>query len=458
MHVPDGYLGPITYGALWASMVPVWAYASKKVNESLKSSQIPHLAMASAFTLLVMLFTVPLPGGTTGHLSGSTIIAVLLGPWAAILALSVSLAIQALLFGDGGITALGANSFNIAFVGSLVGYGTWRLFAWAGKFLPPGKGDFFQAIGAGVGAYLSVNAAALVTAAELGLQPLLHGGGGHSPYFPYPFEVVLPAVMLPHLTVLGLMEGGATALVLLAVRKVHFAGLALKPLSIAFFLALFLSTAPASAHDFRMDRQGDGFAIVFGHGSGREDYDLSKVRTVRAWDAQGKEIPVTKEKKKKEVVLRPSGSPAVVVAEIDNGYWSKTIYGWKNLPKRKASRVVESNRSLNYSKALLGWEEVARKAVEGFELDIVPLKDPFSLAAGEKLPLKIVFRGEPLAGAEIIDGTHAPAATADRAGVAHVRPAKGRQLFTVTHTEPLKGDPDADVLNVTATLTFEVAK
>lgn len=91
MHIPDGYLGPPTYGALWASMVPAWLYASRKVKEELSGSQVPHLAMASVFSLAVMVFAFPLPGGTTGHLAGSALVAILLGPWACVIAMSVAL-------------------------------------------------------------------------------------------------------------------------------------------------------------------------------------------------------------------------------------------------------------------------------------------------------------------------------------------------------------------------------
>src|SRR5512143_1227562 len=132
MHIPDGYLGPETYGGLWAAMVPIWLYAAKKVREEFRASQVPFLAMSSAFSFMVMIFTIPLPGGTTAHITGGTLIAILLGPWAAVIAVSVALIIQAMLFGDGGITAISANCFNIAFIGSVTGYGLYLLVVKAG--------------------------------------------------------------------------------------------------------------------------------------------------------------------------------------------------------------------------------------------------------------------------------------------------------------------------------------
>ena len=129
MHIPDGYLGPATYGSAWAVMVPIWRYASKKVRQTVQTSEIPFLAMGTVFSLVAMMFMLPLPGGTTGHISGATLMAILLGPWAAVIAVSISVVIQAVLLGDGGITAIGANCFNMAVVAPFVGYYLFRLVA-----------------------------------------------------------------------------------------------------------------------------------------------------------------------------------------------------------------------------------------------------------------------------------------------------------------------------------------
>ena len=125
MHIPDGYLGPITYGSLWAAVIPIWIYASKKVKVILKASQIPLLALSAALSFVIMMFNVPLPGGTTGHATGATLIAILIGPWPAVIALSIALIVQALIFGDGGITAIGANCFEHSFCRNV--YRLWNL-------------------------------------------------------------------------------------------------------------------------------------------------------------------------------------------------------------------------------------------------------------------------------------------------------------------------------------------
>ena len=102
MHIPDGYLSPSTCLTLGAAMVPVWAVAAKKVKVRVQSRQVPLMAMGAAFSFVIMMYNIPLPGGTSGHAVGGALLAVVLGPWAACICVSVALVIQALLFGDGG--------------------------------------------------------------------------------------------------------------------------------------------------------------------------------------------------------------------------------------------------------------------------------------------------------------------------------------------------------------------
>lgn len=214
MHIPDGYLGPATYGAMYAVMMPVWAFASWKLNRTMKASEAPTLALGAAFSFVVMLFNIPLPGGTTGHAVGATLIAVLAGPWAATIAVSVALIIQAFLFGDGGITAIGANCFNIAFAGSVVGYGIYRLAAGSAP------GERRRTLAAGIGAYVSVNVSALLTAVLLGIQPIIERGADGRPlYAPFPLEMAVPAVALGHLVLFGFVEAAVTALVIRSVLR-----------------------------------------------------------------------------------------------------------------------------------------------------------------------------------------------------------------------------------------------
>src|SRR5581483_6216632 len=127
MHIPDGYLSPASAGALYVTSVPFWAIAVSRVRSALRGRTVPLLAVFSAFSFAIMMFNVPVPGGTTAHGVGGTLAAIVIGPWAAVLSTSVALIIQALFFGDGGITAIGANCFNMAVMLPLSGYTVYRL-------------------------------------------------------------------------------------------------------------------------------------------------------------------------------------------------------------------------------------------------------------------------------------------------------------------------------------------
>jgi cobalt/nickel transport system permease protein len=465
MHIPDGYLGPVTYGGLWAAMVPAWAYSSRKVKAMFDASQVPFLAMAAAFTLVVMIFALPLPGGTTGHLAGSALVAILLGPWACVLAVSVALMIQAFVFGDGGITSLGANCFNMGLVGGMAGYLVYRTIA--GSSLRKGESyaagihprTWRELLGAALAGYVAVNASALFTALELGIQPVLHPGSQGSLYFPYKLAVAVPAVMLPHLTAVGALEATLTVLVLGLVRRLQARGLPARRAVLGLLAAACVATPGlANAHEFWIEGKGRELLLVFGHGSNRAGFDPDAVKVVGALDKAGKEVPVATEKRDKAVALKPSGEAAVVHVEIDNGYWCKTIYGWKNVGKSKASRVVEAIRSLNYAKALLSGGEVATKPVASLALDIVPTADPFRLRTGEELTLQVLFQGKPLPGAEVTGSDHQKIGTTDPQGKIKVALSAGTQLLAVSCKQPLQGDPEADFLSTTATLVFEVAR
>jgi cobalt/nickel transport system permease protein len=209
MHIPDGYLGPATCVGGYLMMIPVWAFASRKIKKTLSAKQIPLLAIAAAFSFVIMMFNVPMPGGTTGHATGAVLGAILLGPWAACIAVSVALAIQALLFGDGGITAFGVNCFNMAFVLSFAGYWIYRLIS-----IKSPLQSFRRVIAAGVAGYVGLVIASLFAGIEFGIQPLLYRSvSGQTMYCPYGLKVAVPAMAGGHLLVFGWIELAATALV-----------------------------------------------------------------------------------------------------------------------------------------------------------------------------------------------------------------------------------------------------
>ena len=201
MHIPENYLSPATCAVMGAAMVPVWAKSIKKVALNIPKEKMPLIGLGAAFSFVGMMFNIPLPGGTTGHAVGGTLIALLLGPEAACLAMSIVLLIQALLFGDGGILALGANCFNMAFILPFVGFAIYKLIA---NKVEGKKGEL---IGAAVGSYVGINAAALAAAIEFGIQPLLFNDAAGQPlYCPYGLTTAIPAMMIGHLTIFGLAE------------------------------------------------------------------------------------------------------------------------------------------------------------------------------------------------------------------------------------------------------------
>lgn len=205
MHIPENYLSPSTCAVGYVAIVPIWHLAVKHVSKEVPREKMPLIGIAAAFSFLAMMFNIPLPGGTTGHAVCGTLIAILFGPWSAVLAISIALAIQAFLFGDGGILSLGANCFNMAFVLPFVGYSIYKLVR------DRIGGERGELVGAGIGSYLGLNAAALLTAIEFGIQPLLFtAADGTALYCPYPISIAVPAMMLGHLTVAGIAEAGFT--------------------------------------------------------------------------------------------------------------------------------------------------------------------------------------------------------------------------------------------------------
>lgn len=197
-------------------MLPVWTLAGRRVRQSLGTRQTPLLALGAAFCFTVMLFNIPALGGTTAHPVAGTLLAVLLGPWAATLGLSVALAIQALFFGDGGLLAYGANCFTMAFVLPFVGYSVYRLLSRRQPASSPAR-----ALAAALGAYVGLNAAAAVVAVLLGIQPaLFHEPNGQALYFPFGLKVTLPAMLGTHLLIAGPAEAIVTGLVVRYLQKV----------------------------------------------------------------------------------------------------------------------------------------------------------------------------------------------------------------------------------------------
>ena len=215
MHIPDGYLGPYTFIAMWIIMIPIWYYAGRKLSSELKSRQVPLLALAAAFSFVIMMFNVPIPGGSTGHAVGAAIIGIVLGPWAAVIAISVALVLQALMFGDGGITAIAANCFNMAVVMPFVAYYAYKLIS-GGTEITSSR----RVIAAAIAGYISLAIAATFTGIEFGIQPILHHTAEGVPlYMPYPLSVTVPAMVLEHVFGFSILEALITAMIFAYIQR-----------------------------------------------------------------------------------------------------------------------------------------------------------------------------------------------------------------------------------------------
>lgn len=235
MHIPDGFLAAPVWATLDAAALPAVAYAVRRAQRGLEDARIPLLGVMGAFVFAAQMINFPVGIGTTGHLLGGALLACTLGPASAMVVMSAIITIQALVFQDGGILALGANVFNMAVIGVLAGYLPYHVWG-AGHFRK------FSIFAAGV---CSALAAAVLALAELLLS------GVH-------MSVSVLGISLALFVVAGLAEGAITLAVMRALEAMQpdFArrpsggrGLALGAFGAAAILlaavgVLFASTAP----------------------------------------------------------------------------------------------------------------------------------------------------------------------------------------------------------------------
>ncbi|MBE0699922.1 MAG: cobalt transporter CbiM [Anaerolineaceae bacterium] len=215
MHIPDGYLSPITSAVFFLLVLPFWVIGIRRIRETMNARNIPLIALMAAFSFVIMMFNVPLPGGTSGHAVGAALAAILLGPEVATIAVSIALIIQAVFFGDGGILAIGANCFNMAVI---IPYVTYAIYQFFSRNQPINSKR--RLVGAFLGGWVGLTLAALFTGIEFGIQPLLFKAVDGTPlYAPYPLAIALPAMVIPHALVASVIEGLVTVLVLVYLQR-----------------------------------------------------------------------------------------------------------------------------------------------------------------------------------------------------------------------------------------------
>jgi len=216
VHIPDGYLSPIVSIGMGVATVPTWGLATQRVKKVLNSRTIPLLAIFAALSFTIMMFNIPVPGGTTAHGVGGTLIAIVLGPWAAVIAVSTALIIQALFFGDGGVLAIFANCLNMGIILPFTGYAAYRVIAGRSPILSSRR-----AWAAGIGAYIGITIAALAVGIELGAQPVLFSENGRALYSPYGFSEAIPAMLAAHAFGASIVEALITGLGIAYIQKRH---------------------------------------------------------------------------------------------------------------------------------------------------------------------------------------------------------------------------------------------
>ena len=204
MHVPDGFLSPAITLPAYAVAAPIWVRAARKHFGRGAAEALPVMGSLTALAFVVQSIMVPVPGGASTHLSGVALLAVLYGPLAAFVCETLVLLVQALFFGAGGLTVLGVNALALGLLGPAA--------AWIAFRLVREWGDGAAAFAAG---YLSLQVSALAVAMVLGLQHVLAPG-----YLPVPPAVTLAAMLVPSLTVAGVLEGLYTVFALSLLRKV----------------------------------------------------------------------------------------------------------------------------------------------------------------------------------------------------------------------------------------------
>jgi cobalt/nickel transport system permease protein len=202
MHIPDGFLDARTAAATGVLSAAGLAVAVRQVNRTLPRDKIPLMGLSAAFVFAAQMLNFPVAGGTSGHLIGGVLAGVLLGPGAAAIVIACVLTVQALLFNDGGLLALGANILNMAFVGAV---GGWAIYRFVLRFLPGRRGQVTAIFFA---AWSSTVLAALVCAGELSFSGTV------------PPAVVFPTMAGIH-ALIGIGEGLITALVVVSIARIR---------------------------------------------------------------------------------------------------------------------------------------------------------------------------------------------------------------------------------------------
>lgn len=203
MHVPDGFLSPAITLPAWGAAAPLWWWTARRSFGPSATESLPVMGALTALAFVVQGIAIPVPGGTSTHLTGLALLAIVFHPGVAFVCASLVLLLQALLLGAGGITVLGVNALAIGLAGPSAAWAVDR----ALRRLSPRLAAF-------AGAWLGMQVSALAVALVLALQHRLDPS-----YLPVPPAVTLAALMVPSLAVTGVLEGLYTVAARALLRK-----------------------------------------------------------------------------------------------------------------------------------------------------------------------------------------------------------------------------------------------
>ncbi len=194
MHIPEGFISPHLSIPAYAASLPLWLFSLKRYRRYVNNDVVralPVIGSLTAFAFVIQSIMIPIPGGTSAHIVGSALIGIAYNPFVAFVSETLVLLIQGMVMGMGGITVLPVNAIAVGFVGPLVGHLVFRLL-----------GRFNEKAALFIAGYTGIVVSALLVSVVLGIQHEIS-----EKYFPLPFFVVFPAIMLPHLIFVGPLEG-----------------------------------------------------------------------------------------------------------------------------------------------------------------------------------------------------------------------------------------------------------
>ena len=226
-----------------------------------------------------------------------------------------------------------------------------------------------------------------------------------------------------------------------------------------FTLVFILMATFSYAHDFWIEKKDGKYYIVSGHDDKWDNYDPLRVKDAKVFSVTGSPVKVDVVRQNDIAYILPKADIGAISVFFDNHYWVKTTEGWKNITKQEAIKqgfqVIESGQSFKYAKYIERWSDNFGNPLET-RMEIIPLKNPFAIKQGQKLPLKVLLDGRPLGNAPVfLHAKHEEFAKTDKHGQVDVviDPNK-MNIISVTTRLPYKDNPDADQLYLRASLSF----